>query len=125
MNRLTELRRYWTVYSATATQHCTSRTAREWMEQDVPAEQAAAWANLGYLPDEAAPLIASGVTPATAAELEAHAEQAAGGRDALVAERIRQMADLGEIMDPADVVRIPDPTDPTREIITVRGEQNR
>ncbi|MDG4795094.1 hypothetical protein [Micromonospora sp. WMMD1082] len=125
MDKLTALRRYWTAYSAAATAHCTSRVAREWMEQGVPADTAAAWASLNYLPAEAAPLIAAGITPATVEEMERHAEQTAGDRDALVAERIRQMVERGEIVDPANVIRVQDPTDPTREIIALRGEDPR
>lgn len=40
--------------------------AMEWILAGQPAIDAAAWATLGYRPDEAAPLIAEGVTPAMA-----------------------------------------------------------
>jgi hypothetical protein len=40
--------------------------ALEWILTGHPATDAAAWATLGYLPDEASPLIAEGVTPAMA-----------------------------------------------------------
>jgi hypothetical protein len=70
MDKLRRLRAYIEIYYATATQHQTARAAREWMEADVPPEAAGAWASLGYLPGEAAPLIAAGVTPAMAAEME-------------------------------------------------------
>jgi hypothetical protein len=61
MDKLRRLRAYIEIYYATATQHQTARAAREWMEADVPPEAAGAWASLGYLPGEAAPLIAAGV----------------------------------------------------------------
>ncbi|GGM27325.1 hypothetical protein GCM10011608_10110 [Micromonospora sonchi] len=63
MTRLEQLRHYTRTYYAAATQLRTSRAAREWMESGQPAEVAAQWANIGCLPAEALPLIASGMTP--------------------------------------------------------------
>lgn len=63
MDKLTQLRRYTADYYRLATQHRTSRIAREWMEAGVPAEEAAKWASIGCLPSEALPLINSGMTP--------------------------------------------------------------
>lgn len=123
MGALREFGAYARAYMAAATQFGTYRLAREWMDAGVSAADAAGWANLGYLPEEAAPLIADGITPATVREMERHAEQAAGGRDALAAQRIQRMIDAGEIVDPAKVIRVQDPTDPTREIIALRDEQ--
>lgn len=63
MDKLEQLRHYTRTYYAAATQLATSRIARTWMEAGIPAEQAAAWANIGMLPEEALPQIAAGVTP--------------------------------------------------------------
>lgn len=123
MDKLTELRHYTAGYYRLATQHCTSRIAREWMEAGVPVEQAAAWANLGYLPAEATPLMASGMTPETVTEMEQHAERPAGGAEALREQRIAQMVQAGEVVDPARAIRVQDPTDPRCEIIAVRDEE--
>lgn len=41
-----------------------------WWKLRIPAATAAEWANLGYLPEEAAPLIADGITPATVRDAE-------------------------------------------------------
>jgi hypothetical protein len=119
---------YWDAYRAATTQFRTPEIAGQWWKlslryPQVTATAAASWARLGYLPHEAAPLIADGITPAMAREMEHHAEQAAGGPDALRDQRVQQMVDLGEIVDPATVVRVQDPTDPTREIITIRDER--
>jgi len=74
MDKLLALRHYYRAYRAHATQLASSRLAREWMEgmpgwQDATQEQletharmAARWASAGFLPDEALPLIASGMT---------------------------------------------------------------
>ncbi|MGI5215097.1 hypothetical protein [Plantactinospora sp. CA-290183] len=66
-----------------------STSARWWKlslrHPEVTAPIAAIWARLGYLPEEAGPLIADGITPATAREMERHAVQEAGGRDELAA----------------------------------------
>ncbi|TDC00779.1 hypothetical protein E1091_04200 [Micromonospora fluostatini] len=120
MSRLRDLGRYWESYQPNRFR--TYRIAREWMEAGVAPEDATAWADLGYLPQEAAPLIADGVTAATAGELERHAEETAGGSEALREQRIQQMVDAGELLDPARVIRVQDPNDPTREIIAVRDK---
>ncbi len=133
MDKLTALRYYLHTYRAEATQLGTGRIAREWMETmnfrtatreqlEQHAREAAEWANLGYLPGEAAPLIADGITPAMVAEMEQHAEQAAGGPEALRAQRIQQMFDTGQLVDPARVIRVQDPIDPTVEIVDLRDE---
>lgn len=66
MDKLTALRHYTNDYYAAATQLKTSRIARTWMEAGIPAGQAAEWASAGYTPEEALPLIGSGMTPAMA-----------------------------------------------------------
>ena len=134
MDLLAALRIYAAAYRTTATQLRHPRVIREWMETmadcraatreelEQHARTAAEWANLGYTAEEAAPLIADGLTPATVRELEQHAEAVAGGRDALAAQRIARMVDAGEIVDPDRVIRVQDPTDPTREIIAIRDD---
>lgn len=135
MDLLAALRVYGAAYRETATQLRHPRVIREWMETmadcraatreelERHARTAAEWASLGYTAEEAAPLIADGVTPATVREMEQYAEEAAGGRDALAAQRIARMVEAGEIIDPARVIRVQDPTDPTREIIAVRDDE--
>lgn len=92
----------------------------QWYQMGVAAADAAAWANLGFYPDEAQPHIAAGITPAMYRETEDHAEEQAGGEDALAAQRIAQMFDSGELVREDQVIRIPDPTDPGQEIIVLR-----
>lgn len=97
---------WWDTYRASTTQLCALDIAVRWCQLRVPATEAAAWARLGYLPDKAATLIAAGITPAMAREME----KRAGGRDELAAERVQQMIATGQIIDPADVIRVQDPT---------------
>jgi hypothetical protein len=74
MDMLTALRYYARAYLAAATQLATNRHARQWMESmdwrhaeieelERHARMAASWASIGCLPEEALPLIASGITP--------------------------------------------------------------
>ncbi len=72
---------------------------------DLTAVDAAAWADLGFRPAEAAPLIASGISPATYREMEDHAEQQAGGTDAHAAERIAQMFADGSLVSELELNR--------------------
>lgn len=58
-------------YRARARQLTALPIIGQWRALAVGAELAAAWANRGYLPDEAAPLIADGVTPDLVASVEA------------------------------------------------------
>lgn len=60
MNRLRALSLYASAYVTQATQLATYANARAWMEADVPVDQAVRWADAGYLPSEALPLIAAG-----------------------------------------------------------------
>lgn len=53
-------------YRATATQLTDRAIARQWHATGISPREAAAWADLGYLPGEAAPKIAAGVTAAQA-----------------------------------------------------------
>lgn len=95
MDRLRALGIYSTEYMAGATQLATYRLAREWMEAGVPAADAAAWASLGYQPVEAAPLIASGVTPQMAGELDEIATSVAGSSEERAAQVIDRLVAQG------------------------------
>ncbi|MFG2046113.1 hypothetical protein ACGFIW_01615 [Micromonospora sp. NPDC048935] len=119
MDKLARLRHYTAVYYAHATQHRTSRAAREWMEAEVPAAEAARWANAGYLPAEAEPLIADGVTPETATEMDQLADDLAGGPEARAMQVIDAMVADGTLVDPARVRQVQDPDDPTHTIVWI------
>jgi hypothetical protein len=119
MDRLTALRIYTREYYAIATQHQTSRIAREWMEMNVPAADAAAWASLGYLPSEARPLIEQGVTPETAREMDQLADDIAGGPEARAMQVIDGLIAEGTLVDPARVRQEQDPDDPHHIIVHI------
>ena len=119
MNKLTRLREFVAVYFEESTQHATYRAAREWMEMGVTASDAARWANAGYLPGEAAPLIAQGVTPDTAEEMDQLAVDLAGGSELRAMEVVDGLVRDGLIVDPARVRQMQDPHDPTHIIVTV------
>lgn len=99
MDLLTALRYYYGAYSAHATQLCTRRIAREWMEsmpglrqatsEDLEAHAvcAAAWASAGYLPSEALPLIEAGMTPEMAVAMDPEPER----RMEYLADRIKML----------------------------------
>jgi hypothetical protein len=109
MDKLRQLSIYVEEFRATARQLNSHRYAREWMEAGVPAADAAAWANLGYMPDEAEALIAAGRTPDQVAVTEAAEEAVAGGRDELLRHRLRNLGPQ-IIIDPdvADRYRLDD-----------------
>lgn len=86
------------------------------------AQEAAAWANLGYLPEEAAGQIRSGIPAAMARELEDHAERQAGGPEALAAMRIAEFVAQDGVYGPDDATSVQDPTDAYREIVMLREE---
>lgn len=119
MDRLTALRHYTADYYRHATQHRTSRIAREWMEAGVPAPVAARWASAGYLPAEAAPLIADGVTPESAAELDSLADDLAGGPEERAAQVIDGLVADGVVVDPVRVRQVQDRSDPNHIIVTI------
>jgi hypothetical protein len=109
--------RFITDYRAAATQLTDYRIAGDWMRLawtlrdsgvDLTPTEAAAWADLGMLPEEAGQLILDGVTAQRYAEMEQHAEQQAGGPEAYAAQRIRQLLDTGVVLTETDVIRIPD-----------------
>lgn len=114
-------------FRATARQLNTHPIAGRWMRlrEEIPtltADEAAAWANLGYLPEEAEPQIRDGITAAAAREMEDHAAEQAGGPEALAAMRIAELLGSGAMLGPDDVTVVRDPFDPNREIIALRGE---
>lgn len=123
MDKLTRLRHYTADYYARAAQHRTSRAAREWMEAGVPADEAACWANAGYLSAEAAPLIADGVTPETATEMNQLADDLAGGPEARAMQVVDGMVDDGTLVDPALVQQVQDPNDPTHTIVRISPDR--
>lgn len=64
------------------------------------AEQAAAWASRGYLPDEAEPSVRAGITAELDAEMEQHVERQAGGSEAYLRQRLAEMAEQGTLVLP-------------------------
>jgi hypothetical protein len=111
MGGLREFGAYAEEYMAAATHLATYRRAREWMEAGVSAETAAAWANLGYLPAEAAPLIAAGVTPQMAGEMDRLADDIAGSPEERAAQLIDRLVAEGVLVDPKRVRRAQLPDD--------------
>lgn len=109
-------------FLANARQLASPRIAVDWFLLGVSGEDAAAWANLGCMPGEAADLIAGGVTPQTYGELEDHAAEQVGGHDALAALRVAELLGSGELLGPDDVVTVEDPFEPGREIIVPRED---
>lgn len=71
MDKLRALTEYIAAYRARTTQLDGYRIARQWMEAGVDAVTAASWARAGYLPDEALPRIAAGLTPGQASDQDA------------------------------------------------------
>lgn len=95
-------------YRQRATQLGTLLLAIEWHQLSqrlaaenitLTAEQAATWASRGYLPDEATPLIRSGVTPEMGGEMERHMEERAGGPEAHLRRQLIEMAEQGMLDD--------------------------
>ncbi len=120
-----------TTYRAAATQLRTHMIAGNWMRLawalrdagiTLTPDEAARWANLGFLPEEAGQLILDGMTADRYAEMETHTEQQAGGGHALAAQRIRDLLASGLLLSEDQVIRIPDPTNPTEEIIMARDD---
>lgn len=89
---------------------------------ELTAAQAAAWASQGFYPGEAESMIRDGVTPEMHREMEAHAEEQAGGPDNLAAMRIAELLGSGAFLGPDDVISVLDPTNPTVEIIVPRED---
>ena len=114
-------------FRATAHQLRTYAIAGRWvrLRDEVPtltAQEAAAWADLGYLPEEAADQVRDGVTAAMAREMEDHAEERAGGPEALAAMRVAELLAQDGMYGPDDAVTVQDPADPRREIVMLRDD---
>ena len=118
MNRQEWIETFW----AQATQLAGLPESLGWYAMGVAAQDAAAWANLGFKPDEAADLIADGITPQAYREMEDHATEQAGGPEALAAMRTAELVGSGALLGPDDVVTVQDPEDPRREIIAIRED---
>jgi hypothetical protein len=108
-------------FQAEVRQLVTPAIAVDWFLLGVSGEDAAAWANLGFMPAEAAATIRSGITPQQYREMEDHAEAQAGGSDALAALRITELHASG-VLSRDDVVTVQDPFDPGVELIAPRDE---
>lgn len=113
---------WYATFIAQANQLNAKMLAAKWRLMDVTAEDAAAWANLGFTPDEARSVIADGITPQQYREMEDHAEAQAGGSEALAAMRIAELLGSGALLGMDDVVTVQDPLDPNRELIMLRDE---
>jgi hypothetical protein len=116
-------------YRRLATQMTDHRIAGNWMrlaealettDVTLTAADAAKWADLGYLPDEAGQLILDGITADQQAEMEDHAERQAGGSEALAAMRVAELHAAG-VLGPDDVATVRDPFDGS-EVIVPRDE---
>lgn len=68
---MAEVGRYIAEFRRLSTRLNSHRIGGEWWKMRQPADVAAGWANAGYLPGEAAPLIAAGETPTTILAKEA------------------------------------------------------
>lgn len=84
------LGRYIGEFRAASRQLNTSVIGGRWWKLRVDAQTAGDWANLGYLPEEAAPLIADGITPAMVVD----AETPAGGVTAVAVIRAMYAANM-------------------------------
>lgn len=119
---LREFSEYAREYLAGATQLATYRLAREWMEAGVPVRDAAAWASLGYQPGEATPLIAAGVTPHMAGEMDQIAVDLAGSPEERAAQSIDRLVADGALVDPQQVQVRQDRDDPYHVIVHVEDD---
>lgn len=83
-----------------------------WYRAGVSLEDAVAWADRGFLPGEAASLIAQGVGPEMAGELEAIAVDVAGSAEEHAMREIDRLVATGAFVDPRRVRIEQDPYDP-------------
>ena len=67
---------YITTFQGKATQLKSDAIAREWFSADASASEAARWANIGYMPKEAAAAMAGGETIESAEQSERNADAA-------------------------------------------------
>ncbi|SNT66284.1 hypothetical protein SAMN05421812_13631 [Asanoa hainanensis] len=107
---------YIKAYRASARQLAAIGTGAEWWRIGTPLANAIAWADLGYLPDGAAPLIAAGIAPDLAREMDALANQLAGGSTGHAAHVIDRLVTDGVLVDPRLVRQHVDPRDPTHAL---------
>lgn len=83
---------------------------------------AAAWADLGYLPGEAEPLITQGITPECAREMGAIATDVAGSREEQAMQEIDRLKATGQFVDPRRARTRQDPSDPDRYEVDILPE---
>lgn len=119
MSKLTD---YLDAYRASATRQLADLEIQAWMKARVPADEAAAWANLNYYPGECADLRAQGITPAMAAAMEDAETDVAGGEELRAMQVVDQLHATGLLADPSHVVQQVDPDDPNHIIVTIRPE---
>jgi hypothetical protein len=91
--------RYVRRYRTTARQLTDFSIALDWYKTGVPVDDAIAWADLGYMPGEAAAHIAAGRTPTEVAVAEAAEVAAAGGPEAHLRDTLRALGDV-MLIDP-------------------------
>ncbi|GLY08211.1 hypothetical protein [Actinoplanes sp. NBRC 101535] len=120
-------------YRAKASQLTDYRIAGDWARLaehlqnsgiTLTAADAARWADAGYLPAEAAPLISDGVTPEQAGELEDLATDIAGGPEARALQVVDDLVRDGVLVNPARVSWHEDPADPTHIIVDIQPDPN-
>ncbi|MFG1872098.1 hypothetical protein [Micromonospora arborensis] len=121
---LAQVGRYVHEFASKATQLNDYRTGGRWWKLRVSADVAAAWANLGYLPERAAPLIAKGVTPETAGELNQVAQDIAGGPEQRAMQVVDGLVADGVVVDPIRVRQAQDPNDPQHTIVHITREED-
>lgn len=118
--------RYVKEYRESASQLNTYAIGGRWYRTGVPAAEAARWANLGYLPEEALAEIAQGMTVEMAqAGNEAEFAAADGGREEQAMRVIDGLVTDGTLIDPRYVTMSPDPDDPDTIHVTVHDEPQR
>jgi hypothetical protein len=83
------------------------------------AAEAARWADAGYLPGEATPLIRDGVTPQTAGEIDELGTELAGGHEQRAMQVIDGLVRDGVLVNPTRVRQQQDPNDPTHVIVHI------
>jgi len=93
-----------------------------WFLMGVDPWEAAKWANQGYVPGEAAPLLAAGYTAATLWKVNRHAEQRASADYRGAYQHIIQGIARGHFINPAHAILAEDPDRPDCQMITLRDD---